>query len=47
MAKIMDPILPILTVLGFWAIFGGSLGGPGSTGLHKKEDGTEDASRSS
>ena len=29
MAKIMDPILPILFVLGYWAIILGSFGGPG------------------
>ena len=29
MAKIMDPILPILSVLGCWAIILGSFGGPG------------------
>ena len=30
MAKIMDPILPILSILGYWAIILGSFGGPGS-----------------
>ena len=29
MAKIMDPILPILSILGYWAIILGSFGGPG------------------
>ena len=29
MAKIMDPILPILSILGYWAIVLGSFGGPG------------------
>ena len=29
MAKTMDPILPILSVLGYWAIILGSFGGPG------------------
>ena len=29
MAKIMDPILPILSILGYWAIIFGSFGGPG------------------
>ena len=31
MAKIMDPILPILSILGYWAIILGSFGGPGSS----------------
>ena len=30
MAKIMDPLLPILAVLGYWAIILGSFGGPGT-----------------
>ena len=30
MANIMDPILPILPVLGYWAIILGSFGGPGT-----------------
>ena len=29
MAKIMDPILPILSILGYWAIILGSFGGSG------------------
>ena len=29
MAKIMDPILPLLSILGYWAIILGSFGGPG------------------
>ena len=29
MAKIMDPILPIFSILGYWAIILGSFGGPG------------------
>ena len=29
MAKAMDPILPILSLLGYWAIILGSFGGPG------------------
>ena len=29
MAKIMDPILSILSILGYWAIILGTLGGPG------------------
>ena len=29
MAKIMDPILTILSILGYWAIILGSFGGPG------------------
>ena len=29
MAKIMDPILPLLSILGYWAIVLGSFGGPG------------------
>ena len=29
MAKIMDPILPILSMLGYWASILGSFGGPG------------------
>ena len=29
MAKTMDPILPILSLWGYWAIILGSLGGPG------------------
>ena len=29
MAKIVDPILPILFVLGYWAIILGTFGGPG------------------
>ena len=32
MAKIMDPILPLLSILGYWAIILGSFGGPG---LHR------------
>ena len=30
MAKIMDPILPILSILGYWSIILGSFGGPGN-----------------
>ena len=30
MAKTMDPILPILSILGYWAIILGSFGGPGA-----------------
>ena len=30
MAKIMGPILRILSILGYWAIIWGSCGGPGS-----------------
>ena len=33
MAKIMDPILPVLSILGYWAIILGSFGGPGSSWL--------------
>ena len=33
MAKTMDPILPILSILGYWAIILGSFGGPGLKGL--------------
>ena len=33
MAKIMDPILPILSILGYWAIILGSFGGPGTCAL--------------
>ena len=33
MAKIMDPILPILSVLRYWAIILGSFGGPGKENL--------------
>ena len=29
MAKTMDPILPVLLILGCWAIILGSFGGPG------------------
>ena len=29
MAKIMDPILPIQSTLGYWAMILGSFGGPG------------------
>ena len=29
MAKIMDPILPLLSILGYWSIVLGSFGGPG------------------
>ena len=29
MAKIMDPMLPILSILGYWSIILGSFGGPG------------------
>ena len=29
MAKIMDPILPILSILGYWAVVLGSFGGSG------------------
>ena len=29
MAKTIDPILPILSMLGYWAIVLGSFGGPG------------------
>ena len=28
-AKIVDPILPMLSILGYWAIILGSFGGPG------------------
>ena len=31
MAKIMDPILPIVSILGYWAILLGSFGGLGSS----------------
>ena len=53
MAKIMDPILPILSILGYWAIILGSFGGPGMNdfpqegrglymmGLHLLDDGCE------
>ena len=27
--KIMDPILPVLSILGYWSIILGSVGGPG------------------
>ena len=30
MAKIIDPILSLLSILGYWAIILGSFGGPGS-----------------
>ena len=30
MAKIMDPIVPILSILGYWAIILGPSGGPGT-----------------
>ena len=30
MAKILDPILPVLSMLGYWAIILGSFGGPGN-----------------
>ena len=30
MPRIMDPILPILSILGYWAIILGTLGGPGT-----------------
>ena len=30
MAKIIDPILPVLSILGYWAIILGSFGGPGT-----------------
>ena len=30
MAKIMDPVLPLLSFLGYWAIILGSFGGPGT-----------------
>ena len=33
MAQIMDPRLPILSILGYWAIILGSFGGPGKQGL--------------
>ena len=29
MAKIMDPTLPLLSILGYWAIVLSSFGGPG------------------
>ena len=29
MANIIDPILPIVSILGYWAIILGSFGGPG------------------
>ena len=29
MAKIMDPVLPILSILGYWSIILGSFGGLG------------------
>ena len=34
MAKIMDPILTILSILGHWSILLGSFGGPGRCYLH-------------
>ena len=34
MAKLMDPILPILSILGYWSIILGSFGGPGTTILN-------------
>ena len=30
MAKIMDPVLPILSSLGYWSIIWGTFGGPGT-----------------
>ena len=35
MAKIMDPLLPILSILGYWAIVLGSFGGPGTFTFHR------------
>ena len=32
-AKIMDPILPVLRTLGYWAIILGSFAGPGTSVL--------------
>ena len=32
MARIMDPILPTLSILGYWGIIFGSFGGPGTFG---------------
>ena len=33
MAKMMDPILPVLSMLEYWAIILGSFGGPGKSHL--------------
>ena len=38
MAKIMDPILPILCILGYWAMILGSFGGPGTSATLPPED---------
>ena len=37
MAKMMDPILPIVSILRYWAIILGSFGGPGSGFYHNAE----------
>ena len=39
MAKIMDPILPILSMLGYWAIILGYFGGPGCNKPRDRECG--------
>ena len=33
MPKIMEPILPILSILGYWAILLGTFGGPGTSAI--------------
>ena len=38
MAKIMDPMLPILSILGYWAILLGSFGGPGTHSRSSKRE---------
>ena len=44
MAEIMDPILPILSILGYWAIILGSFGGQGMCLMvaHMKNEVLED-----
>ena len=37
MAKRMDPILPILSILGYWATTLGSFGGPGRAQKYVKQ----------
>ena len=41
MAKTMDPTLPILSILGYWAMILGSFGGPGIIHLQKSAGSSE------
>ena len=46
MAKIMDPVLSILSILGYWAIILGTFGGPGSSSWPLREAARELATSS-